>query len=279
MLRIKHQGGAKRLACPVVQCCFAAVLFSASASAADPTVTEIIKASILSTAADWKATPRFSYIEQETSTKAGVTSSKTYRVLVIDGTPYSRLIAVGGKPISPPEESAEGAKLRDEIAKRANQSAQERADRVAAYHRNRDHMVTLLNEMGQAFEFTQVGEQRIGNYDTYVFKALPRHGYEPPNREIKLLASMRGTLWIDKNCYQWVKVEAEAFKPVTMEWSVAKVLPGTKFSLAQEPVTKALWLPQSFSVEVKAKVLWLWQQDFMRSEVYSDYHQNSSALP
>lgn len=279
MLTIKHQGGARRLSYPTALACFAAVLLSASAWAAEPTVTEIIKASIVSTAADWKATPSFSYVEQETSMKAGVTTSKTYKVLVIDGTPYSRLIAVGGKSLSPADESAESAKLRDEIAKRANQSGQERTDRVAAYQRNRDRIVTLINEMGQAFEFTQVGEQRIGNYDTYVFKALPRRGYDPQNREIKLLAGMRGTLWIDKNTYQWVKVEAEAFKPISMDWSVAKVLPGTKFSLAQEPVTKALWLPQSFSVEVKAKVFWLWQQQFMRSEVYSDYQQNSSELP
>jgi hypothetical protein len=73
-------------------------------------------------------------------------------------------------------------------------------------------------------------------------------------------------------------VEAVAIKPVWMGWFIAKVLPGTRFSLEQAPVMKTLWLPEHFSVEVKAKILW-WQKSYAHSETYYDYHLISTISP
>jgi len=197
---------------------------------------------------------------------------------MIDGSPYSRLIAVGGGPLSPAEQAQEGEKLRAEIAKRANESPQARAKRVAQYQKDRERMFALLNEMAEAFDFKQVGEQQIDGHEVYELQATPHPGYEAKSRETKLLTGMTGKLWIDKKTYQWVRVEAEAIKPVWMGWFIAKVLPGTRFCLEQSPVTKTLWLPEHFSVEVKAKILW-WQKSYTHSETYRDYHLISAISP
>lgn len=231
----------------------------------------MIKSSITSTEADWKEWSRFSYDERDIDNKDGVTTSKTYKVCMIAGSPYSRLIGIEGEPLSPGEQAQESEKLREVIADRANESPEEHAHRVAEYQKDRDRMFALLSEMAEAFDFRQVGQEKLYGHEVYVLEATPRPGYEPKSHETKILTGMTGKLWIDKDTNRWVRVEAVAIKPVWMGWFIAKVLPGTRFSLEQSPATNSLWLPEHFSVEVKAKILW-WQKSYSHSETYSDYH-------
>ena len=124
-------------------CCFITLLFPWSAFPLQPATSHMVRASISSTEADWKATPHFSYVERDTDEKDGATSSKTYRVCMIDRSSYPRLIAVGGEPLSPAEEAGVSEKLREEITNRANESPQSRAKRVAQYQKDRARMLAL----------------------------------------------------------------------------------------------------------------------------------------
>lgn len=239
---------------------------------------QMVRASISSTEGDWKATSSCSYVERDIDEKDGVASSKTYRVCMIVGSPYSRLIADGGKPLFPEEQAREGEKLREEITKRANESPQAGAHRVAQFQKDREQMFALLNEMAEAFDFKLVGQEKIDGHEVYALEATPHIGYEPKSRETELLTGMAGKLWIDKRTYQWVRVEAVAIKPVSMGWFVAKVLPGIRFSLDQAPVMKTLWFPEHFSVDIKAKMLW-WQKSYTHCETYYNYHLISALSP
>ena len=103
-------------------CRFLILVTPVMARSALPTPQRMVKLSIASTEADWRATPHFSYIERDADVKGGAATSKTYKVCMIDGSPYSRLIAVGDEPISSREAAQEVVKLREEISKRANES-------------------------------------------------------------------------------------------------------------------------------------------------------------
>jgi hypothetical protein len=253
------------LACPIM------------ALSGQPSTQEMIRLSVASTEADWKAKPHFSYIERDTDVKDGETTSKTYRVWMIDGSPYYRLIAIGGEPLSPAQEAQESEKLRQEIAKRASESPKERDKRLEQYQKNRDRMFALLHEMAEAFDFKLVGEENLDDHDTYVLQASPRLGYRPTSRETQILTGMKGKLWIEKDSHQWVKAEAEVIKPVWMGWFIAKVLPGTDFRLEQAPVAEGLWLPEHFSFRAKARILWMIRKNYSHSETYQDYHLLSTS--
>jgi hypothetical protein len=244
--------------------------FPVSAFSVQPTTQQMVGLSIASSEADWKATPNFSYAERDTDGGGGTTTSKTYRVWTIEGSPYYRLIAIGDEPLSPAQEARETEKLQKEIAKRARESSRERAKRLAQYEEDRGRMFALLHEMAEAFDFKLVGEQRLDDRNVYVLQASPLPGYQPTSRETKILTGMRGTLWIGKDTYKWVKVEAEVTRPVWIGWFIAKVLPGTNFLLEQTPVMQSLWLPKHFSIEAKARVLWF-QKYYSHSETYQDY--------
>jgi hypothetical protein len=89
---------------------------------------------------------------------------------------------------------------------------------------------------------------------------------------------MTGRLWIDKNEGQWVKARAEVVKPVGFYGFLAKVGPGTRFLLEQEPITNTLWLPKHFSVQVNASALGFINEDSHEDNTYRDYKPMSQSL-
>ena len=243
----------------------------ASAASPQPDTSEIIRRSVQEIEADWKQAPEFSYHERDVESKHHAPPTiKTYEVLMIDGSQYHRLTAINDRPISTDEQAEEENKLRAEILKRGNESERERRKRIARFLKERDQDHAMLKEMVDAFDFRPAGEANINGHDCWVFDAEPKPGYQPKTRETKVLSGMQGKLWIDKRQYQWVRVEAEVMRPVSM-YGIARVGPGTRFFLEQAPVAGNLWLPTHFSVSVKASALGFINEDSLDDETYHQY--------
>lgn len=95
-----------------------------SALSAAPNPQEIIRKSVAATKWDWAQTSQYSYLERDVESKRhSPAAARTYRVLMIDGSPYNLVTAINDQPLSPFEKLAEQRKLHKEIAKdRANPS-------------------------------------------------------------------------------------------------------------------------------------------------------------
>ena len=112
-----------------------------------------------------------------------------------------------------------------------------------------------MAEMVKAFDYKLEGEDTINGRRCFVLEATPKAGYQPPTRETQVLKGMRGKMWVDTTQYQWVRVHAEVFRPVSFGLFIARVNPGTQFTLEQAPLHENLWLPSHFSMAVRARVL------------------------
>jgi len=238
---------------------------------------EIIRRSVAANERSWKAAPRWSYKERDATPKQGAKSSKTYRVLMIEGSQYNRLVAKNDQPLSPGEQTQEEKKLQQEIRKRKNESPSDRSKRIGKYQqeRNQDHAMML--EMVHAFHFTPAGEENVRGRPAYVFDASPKPGYDPKSRDAKVLTGMKGRLWVDKRTFQWAKVQAEVITPVTFYGFLAKVEPGTSFLLEQAPVAGQIWFPIRFHEKVSAKALGIINENSLDEETFSDYKPLSQA--
>ena len=249
-----------------------ALTFASSAYSIQPDVQQIIRHSVAATEADWQQLSHFSDTERDADIRGRSTTSRTYEVTIIDGSPYSRLVAVNDQALSPAEQAREAQKLRRVTEKRSRESASQRAKRLAQDQNGRNRIFNLLRSMASAFDFKIQGEGRLEGHDVYVITATPRPGYAPTSRETRVLTGTRGKLWIDKGDYKWVKVEAEVVKPVPFGWFIAKVDPGTSFLVQQSHVPNGPWLPQRVRVEVKAKVL-LFPKGYIHEETFQEYRQ------
>ena len=240
------------------------------ASAQD--VAEIIQRSVEANNRDWNANPEFDNSETD---RVGQ-GSRTYDVTYLFGSPYQRLIAVNGQELTADQKAAEEKKFEQALAQRKAESAEQRSRRIAKYQADRRSEHVMLEQLVAAFNFTLQGEEQLGPYSVYVFKATPHPGYRPPNRDSRVLLGMEGTLWIDKASFQWVKVEAHVIRPVEIEGFVAKVEPGTRFELEQVPVEGDIWLPKHYMMTAAAKVLYLISHHSQEDDTYFNYHRRVS---
>ena len=239
---------------------------------AAPNPDEIVRKSVEAIQADWAQTPKYTYLERDVESKRhSPPTSKTYRVLMIDGSSYNLVTAFNDEPLSPDEAAMEQRKLRKEIERRRNESERERQRRISKYRKDNEHNHAMLQEMVSAFEFHLAGEAQVDGHACWVLDATPKSDYEPADHEGRVRKGMKGRLWIDKDSYQWVKVHAEVVRPVSFYGFLAKVAPGTEFDLEQAPVADGIWLPKTFHVNVRASALGFFSENSNETETYRDY--------
>ena len=251
------------------------VLLLSALTVGQNSIDTIIQRSVAANNRDWKAAADFDSFERDQENGG----SKTYEDVMILGSPYQRLLAVDGKPLTSTERADENRKLDNVISERRMESAQKRTKRIARYEAEQNRERSLMGELVKAFDFKLVGEEKLNGYDVYVLQAKPSPRYRPPSMETRVLTGMDGKLWIDKNTFQWVKVEAQVIHSVSIAGFLARVEPGTRFGLEKMPVSADVWLPSHFSMRSRAKVLFLFHHHGQEDDTYFDYHkaQTSSA--
>lgn len=248
------------------------LLLALVAATPAPDVKEIVARSVANNQADWKAAPQFTYTEHDVAVKGGKKTTHTYRVLMIDGSPYNEPIAVNGQELSPAAKRAEDQKRQREMERRLHESPEARSRRIAEYETGRRQDHALMQEMIAGFSFRLDGMETVNGRNCYKVDASPNPAYVPKSRETQVLKGMRGTLWIDSQAYQWVKVHASVFRPVAFGLFIAHVEPGTEFLLEEAPVEGSLWMPSHFETKVNAKVLFFGYKT-QELETYSNYRR------
>ena len=228
-----------------------------------------IQNSVETNLADWNAAPEYSY--EETDRLAH--GSKTYGVRMILGSPYRRLIAVDGEPLAPDDQHKQLRLLKAAIQSRRAESSSERSARIAEYTQERRRDRLLMSQLAEAFTFTFRGEETVNGHNTYVLKATRRPDYRPPNLQAEVLKGMEGTVWLDQDSFQWVKVEAEVVHPVSIAGFLARIEPGTRFELENAPVSEGIWMPAHFSMTAHAKILYVFSHNPKVDETYFGYRK------
>lgn len=235
-------------------------------------VRTIVEKSVAANNRDWDAAPGYACFVREQHDHG----TKTYDELMIDGSPYRRLVAINGRRLSPDQEAHEQQKMKQAIAARQQESSEARQRRISKYETDRKRDQMLMNQMTKAFTFKLAGKKKLDGRPVYLLKATPRPGYQPPTMQTKVLTGMRGRLWIDTKEFQWVKVEAEATRAVSIAGFLARVEPGTRFELERIPVGNGIWLTKHFSMKARAKIFFFITQTRQENDYYFDCHKQGS---
>lgn len=216
---------------------------------------------------DFEAADHFNYKETDHSAK----STKTFQVTMIDGSPYRRLLAVNGKPLSQAGAAEERKKEEKESALRRGQTPAERSRRIADYEKDRQSDHLMMAQLSKAFDFRMAGSGNLKKRKVWILRAIPKPGYQPPNLASKVLPGMRGEMWIDQQTYEWLKVTAEVIRPVSIDGFLARVEPGTRFAIEKIPVGGGVWQISHFSMYSQAKVLSLVNRTSAEEDWYYDF--------
>ena len=238
---------------------------------------KIVERSVEVLKRDWAAQARFDCSERDKD-KNGI---RTYEDIMLEGSPYQKLTALNDKPLDSRQRSEQERKFQEAAAKRRSESKLQRRRRIAKYEADQKRESELVTELTKAFTFTLASTEKLDGREVYLLNAEPRKGYRPRNSESRVLTGMRGKLWIERNSFQWVKVEVEVVRPVYIGGFIARVGPGTRFELEKIPVSSDVWLPSHFAVKSHAKVMFFFNHESDEDDTYYNYHpaQKSGADP
>jgi hypothetical protein len=195
------------------------------------------------------------------------------------GSPYRELIAIDGTPLPAGKQDEEKRKLDQETERRGKESPPDREHRVAEYQKEQNRDRRFMEEFTHAFNFRLIGQTQLDERQVYIIQATPRAGYHATDKASKVLTGMRGKLWIDKQTFQWVKVQADVIHPVSIDGFLAKVEPGTRFELEKLPVGNGIWLPKHFTMTSSSKILSVICHGSHEDQTYFDYQLASQASP
>jgi len=263
------------------------LLFAAGHAQAQPAPAgEDARAIILRSAErdqnDLEARRNYTYLthtEQRDLDAAGnvkKTESRTHEVLILYGSPYQRLIARDGKPLTPDEDRKERERMDKEIARREKESSKQKEKRAQEESAGVRRQRAILREVADAFEFQLLGEEEVDGFATWVIQAEPLPGYRPRSKETRMLPNFRARIWITKDEYRWVKVDAEAVRRISLGWVLARLNPGTTIGFEQKRVHGELWMPSQVHLRVVGRVALLRKFDAEVLVTYSDFRKFQS---
>jgi hypothetical protein len=197
--------------------------------------------------------------------------SRTSEVLEIYGEQVERLTAKDDKPLSAGEAKKEDDKIQKIIDKRKNESEEERRKRLEREEKDREEDRKFVLEIADAFNFRLIGSEAIDGRDAWVFEGEPRPGYEPKNRNAKMLSKFKGRIWIDKADSQWVKLDVTAIDTLSIGFVLARIHKGTNFVVELTRVNDEVWLPKRVQGHLDARVALFKSYDEDIDLTYRDY--------
>jgi len=160
---------------------------------------------------------------------------KVYKVTLIAGLPFNRLVKIQGRELSGEESDREDAK--EERFRQKFVSAD--AKKLAA---RKEGVVTP--ELLGRYQFLVEKRLILSNRSTLVLTFKPK-GASPPSKTIqdRLLNSIAGRLWVDEEDAETVRLEAGLVEPVSIGWfGVLGSLSRCDMSLARQRMPDGVWI-------------------------------------
>jgi hypothetical protein len=238
-----------------------------------PDAKEIVVRSIHNYERDWRASRNtFTYTQKDITEADGKRTVEVSEVMPLDGTPYERLISKDGRPLSPEERRKEEKKYEHAVRQREKETPAERKERIHKYERERD----FVKDISEAYDFKLVGEENIEGRPAWVITMTPRAGFIPSTPHGAILEHIAGKLWIDKEDCQWARAEARVSDTIGIGWIVARIAPGTAFTVEQTRVENGIWMPRRITINGSAQVMLVHTKSINEELLYSGYRKENS---
>lgn len=234
-----------------------------------PDARQIAERSIGVADRDWTARQSYTYVEcdeerhLDSEGRMKSTDVRVSRAFFVNGDTINQAVSHNGGPPTPEQKKKDQELLR----KRRSETLQERTARLQEEKENR----AFLGEVANAFNFRLLGEQAIDGRPAYILEATPKSAYRVHSKYGKMFSKVRGKLWVDKQDFGWVKVDANVVAPFSMGLFLARVQPGTHIAFEQTRMAEGIWLPKRIEIKAAAKILFLKNYQMQEVITFSEY--------
>ena len=206
-------------------------------------------------------------------------STKQYEVFYLGGDELDRLIAKDGRPLSPDEKRHENERLQKRVQE--YEKKQVKADNLADSRQEvnrqeirRDRDDVQVSDFLRMDRFTNPRRETFRGHEVIVFDFEPNPTYRPSTTVERLLHGFEGSVWIDEQAQDVVRLEAYLTSAFKMAGGLfASLQKGSAFTFEQAKINEEVWLPSYLEAHVNAKLLLVKGLSGNFTERYSNYQK------
>ncbi len=252
-----------------------------------PNVETLIKAVVANQEKIGEIREQYTFRQTETQNKLDDKGRiKESEVRVSEVTPVAgvfveRLISVNGKPLSAKDQEDEDRKVEKAVEralknkeKRLNEKRDGR-NRVNDDDPYEDRSVTILSIL-KLSEVTSMRREMFQGHEVIAFDFEPKKGAKPKSRIETIVTKLAGTMWVDEEAQQIVRVEARLTDRFKIGGGLfASVSPSTAVALEQAKVNDEVWMPSYAEANFAARIMLFAKFNRSVTTRYSDYKKYS----
>jgi hypothetical protein len=211
--------------------------------------------------------------EEDKTDSDGKVKSRTmkdYDVFYIGDQQALHLLARGGKPLQGDEKKDEDDKFNKQFDKLKKKQAELAAD-PKKQQKQEEEDEAQLSDFLRAELFTNPRREMFRGHQVIAFDVNGNPDYKPKKRIDSILQKLSGTMWVDEQAREVVRLEAHFAESVKIGGGlVASLAKGSNFVFEQEKIHDEVWLPSYAEVHLSGRIVFVkLKQNFV--DRFSDY--------
>lgn len=240
-----------------------------------PSVDQVIQRMMDRSAAVAAATnaPAWAYDKRtlmeklDSAAKVEERTEKLYRVRIIRGVPFSRLVAVSGTNLNEAEIKKENDR---ETAFQKQLSGRDPNKAV----KRRESFIT--KDMIERFEYKVLRRETVQGHQTVVVSFEPKPGKEGSSIQDRLFSRLAGMLWVDEATGDVARLQVQLTKGFSMGLlGMMGSIKECRMNLESKPMADGTWLPEKTSMLISAR-MFLSSVRFQMEETSSNFTLESA---
>jgi len=174
-----------------------------------------------------------------------------YEDFYLGGQLVRRKIKKDGKPLNPEEQKKEDGRIEKHIREYEKRKGEEEQD-GAKKKKERIDVSTFL----RMSNFTHPRWEEYRHHSVIVFDFAPNPSYKPRSKLEDLLHKLVGTLWVDDDARQVVRLEAHLSDAYKLGGGLlASIHKGASLVIEQAKMNDEVWLPSYVEMHFSARLL------------------------
>jgi hypothetical protein len=210
--------------------------------------------------------------EDKTDSDGNVKSRtmKDYDVFYIGDEPALHLLAKDGKPLTGDEKKDEDDRFNKQYDKLKKKQAELAGDPKKQAKQDEEDEAQLSDFL-RAELFTNPRRQTFRGHEVIAFDVNGNPGYKPKKRIDSIIQKLSGTMWVDEQAREIVRLEARFGESVKIGGGlVASLAKGSNFVFEQEKINDEVWLPSYAEVHFSGRIVFVkLKQNFI--DHFTDY--------
>ncbi len=230
---------------------------------------QIMSQSVAATQRSWDARDQYTYTELDEDRRLDSTGNVKStnvdftKMILVNGARFDQLVQHNGQAPS----ASDQRRIDQNIERLKHETPAEQAARLAKDQDNR----AFLRDTLAGFDFQILGEEVVEGRPAYVIQVSPHPGFHASGKYAKVFDKVEGKIWVDKQDYNWIKLEGEITEPFSMGLFIARVQSGSRVDLEQTCVGNGVWVPKRLEVRGSATIFFFKTLGIDRILTYSDY--------